>query len=131
MATKPTNPAKAQQYGIDWLYFAPSVSLRLVRSGDVDEIRQPSIQSSEYQKQLDEEIEEEHSDYRSRADSRDVALETPVLRANEVRYWSDFSRVFYLPRSLHQLPDVLDFENSEEDWAEGRTMFERYDAVRL
>lgn len=96
----------------------------------MDELRQPTISSSAYQKQLDEEVEED-PDIRARAAPRDGTLETPVLHRKDIRYWSDFSRVYYLPRSLHQLPDVLDFENSDEDWSEGKTMFERYDAVSL
>ncbi|VDC05087.1 unnamed protein product [Peniophora sp. CBMAI 1063] len=99
-------------------------------SGNVDELRQPSISTSVYQKHLDEEIVEDPADARGEAgaETRDGQLQAPILRASEVRYWSDFSRVYYLPRSLHQLPDALDFENSDEDWLEGKTAFERYDA---
>lgn len=103
------------------------------RAGPVDELRQPSIPLSAYQEQLDEEFEEDPADpeTRARAEPHEVGdTEVPVLRTNDVRYWSDFSRVYYLPRSLHQLPDVLDFENADEDWSEGKTLFKRHEAVR-
>lgn len=46
-----------------------------------------------------------------------------------IRYWSDFSRVYYLPRSLQQLPDPLPWEETCVDWRKGQDIFNRYNEV--
>ncbi|KAJ3806431.1 Misato segment II tubulin-like domain-containing protein [Lentinula aff. lateritia] len=43
-----------------------------------------------------------------------------------IRYWSDFNRVFYIPRTIQMLPDVPDWQQSEGDWALGQESFQRY-----
>ncbi|KAI0292754.1 tubulin domain-containing protein [Russula brevipes] len=52
----------------------------------------------------------------------------PPLRASEVRYWSDYNRVYYLPRSIHKLPDLADWEITGGDWQGGKETFLRYDS---
>lgn len=53
----------------------------------------------------------------------------PRLTPSTVRYWSDFSRVFFHPRSIVQINDyelassILPFEN----WASGEDLFRRLD----
>lgn len=47
----------------------------------------------------------------------------------DIRYWSDFSRVYYLPRSLQKLPDLSEWEESALNWNEGNELFKRFDEV--
>ncbi|KIK50577.1 hypothetical protein GYMLUDRAFT_182599 [Collybiopsis luxurians FD-317 M1] len=47
--------------------------------------------------------------------------------ASAIRYWSDFNRVFYTPRTIQMVPDVPDWRNSEGDWSLGQEIFERLD----
>ncbi|KAL2220892.1 tubulin domain-containing protein [Thermoascus aurantiacus ATCC 26904] len=73
--------------------------------------REPEIPQSEYQKCLDQ------------------GLPPPPLSSETVRYWSDFNRVFYHPRSIVQLND---YElNSKlmpfEDWSIGEELFRDLD----
>lgn len=73
--------------------------------------RQPTILPNEYQKSLD------------------LGLPAPQLTSESVRYWSDFSRLFYNPKSIVQLNE---YElNSQlmpfEDWAAGEELFNSVD----
>lgn len=45
-----------------------------------------------------------------------------------MRFWSDFNRVYYVPRSLHSVPRQ-GFE-SDQTWTNGRNAFMRLDTVR-
>jgi protein misato len=61
--------------------------------------------------------------------SLDAGEAAPELTSSHVRYWSDFSRVFYHPKSLNQL---YDYElNSSmrpfEDWHLGQELFKSLD----
>ncbi|KAJ9264347.1 hypothetical protein DTO212C5_7182 [Paecilomyces variotii] len=73
--------------------------------------QQPQIPQSEYQKSLD------------------LGLTPPPLTSETVRYWSDFNRVFYHPRSIVQLNDyelnsrLMPFEN----WEVGEELFKDLD----
>lgn len=68
----------------------------------------PEIQQSDFQRSLDEGIPNAHS-----------------LNTETVRYWSDFSRVFYHPRSIVQINDydlgstLMPFEK----WESGEDLF--------
>ncbi|KAI0049602.1 tubulin nucleotide-binding domain-like protein [Auriscalpium vulgare] len=93
-------------------------------SGPVDEIRQDPIPGSSYQTQLDEEVDEEPAELKRNAGKVPAV---PSLQSSDVRYWSDFNRVYYLPRSVHKLPDPADWENAEGDWNSGREAFQRYE----
>lgn len=55
----------------------------------------------------------------SRTESKQ-GQETP----SDIRYWSDFSQIDFLPRSLHRLPDTNGF-----DWQEGAQAFSRLNQV--
>ena len=46
-----------------------------------------------------------------------------------IRYWSDFSRVYYLPRSLQKLPDPPSWEETCVNWKEGQDIFNSYNKV--
>lgn len=62
------------------------------------------------------------SDYHK---SLDQGLPAPQLTSETVRYWSDFSRVFYHPRSIIQLNDYeLNSRTMPfEDWTVGEELF--------
>ncbi|CAL1697854.1 unnamed protein product [Somion occarium] len=78
------------------------------------------IPKSSYQERLDEEAE--LMDSEPTAD----AGRNRAKNNHNIRYWSDYDRVFYHPRSLHRLPDVPDYENTEGDWMGGQETFTRY-----
>ncbi len=71
----------------------------------------PPIPPSEYQRHLD------------------LGLPTPQIQDSDVRYWSDFNRVYYHPKSIVQLNE---YElNSQlmpfETWHTGEELFETLD----
>lgn len=82
------------------------------RAGNVVKQKDTPITQSEYQKALDEGIEE-----------------PPKLSTQTVRYWSDFTRAFYHPRSIVQINDyelgssILPFEQ----WSSGEDLFSSLD----
>jgi Tubulin domain len=98
------------------------------RDGTVDEIRHERIPDIAYQNQLDEEVEEDPAE--APPDPKESVV-VPPLGASDVRYWSDYNRVYYLPRSMHKLPDLADWEAEEGDWHGGKETFLRYNMVRL
>lgn len=57
----------------------------------------------------------------------DAGLDPPPLTTSTVRYWSDFSRVYYHPRSLVPLSefDVNDSLMPFEKWQVGMELFEK------
>ncbi|KAF9225313.1 tubulin nucleotide-binding domain-like protein [Gyrodon lividus] len=79
--------------------------------GDVIHQEQEQIPRSEYHSLL------EHEDDLS--DLEDKAIDL------KIRYWSDFSRVFFDPKSIQAVPDA--FEIVESDWNANREIFQRYD----
>jgi len=104
------------------------------RDGAVDEIQQDPIPDTAYQAQLDQETDED-----SDSDPQAAVLgqqpdpkkgsAVPPLVASDVRYWSDYNRVYYIPRSIHKLPDLADWETAEGDWQGGKETFLRYESV--
>lgn len=83
----------------------------LYRDGKEVVQQQTQIPQSEYQKNLDE------------------GLPAPQLSPETVRYWSDFNRVFYHPRSVIQLNDYeLNSRTTPfEDWDVGEEFFNDLD----
>lgn len=73
--------------------------------------REPPIPPSTYQTHLD------------------AGLEPPPLTTDTVRYWSDYSRVYYHPKSLVQLSEfeVNDKLMPFEKWEVGMELFENLD----
>ncbi|KAF9555209.1 tubulin nucleotide-binding domain-like protein [Agrocybe pediades] len=59
-------------------------------------------------------------------DSTTSATAEQNRNSGKIRYWSDFSRVYYLPRSLQKIPDPPDWETDNLNWAAGQELFERY-----
>ncbi|KAL5520438.1 hypothetical protein ACEPAG_9662 [Sanghuangporus baumii] len=79
----------------------------------ISEHRQEVIPKSEYQKRLDD-GEDGVEDY----------LENN--KSSDMRFWSDFNRVYYIPRSIQQVPDLPEWEANRGDWNHGKSIFERY-----
>lgn len=73
--------------------------------------QQPAIPQSDYQKSLD------------------AGLPAPQLTSETVRYWSDYNRLFYHPRSIVQLNDYeLNSRTMPfEDWEMGEELFNNLD----
>jgi len=91
-------------------------------SGDIHEFRQPAIPKSKYHIKLEETgglgVADEDQD-------QPWLLQKP----DEIRYWSDFSRVFYDSRSIQPLPDPVYGEPLRGDWKGGHELFYRYNVV--
>ncbi|EKM75095.1 hypothetical protein AGABI1DRAFT_64922, partial [Agaricus bisporus var. burnettii JB137-S8] len=49
-----------------------------------------------------------------------------ATNVQNIRYWSDYSHVYYLPRSIQRVPNVLHWENPGEDWKQSQNQFHRY-----
>ena len=92
------------------------------RGGDVHEHKQTTISKSEYHARL-----EETNDLGFMDTNDDT---THLLQnSSEIRYWSDFSRVFYVPNSIHAVPDPKYGELERGDWKGGSELFSRYNEV--
>ena len=99
----------------------------------MDEIQQDPIPDIAYQTRLDQETADGDSDPHAAAvpnqpDSEESSS-VPPLVASDVRFWSDYNRVYYIPRSIHKLPNLADWETAEGDWRGGKETFLRYDSV--
>ncbi|TFK37238.1 mtDNA inheritance protein Dml1 [Crucibulum laeve] len=91
-------------------------------NGDVTEYRQDLIASSAYQTRM-----EEQSDDLSPGSDSNNRLSQPMDQATgNVRYWSDFNRVYYIPRTIQRLPDPSEWESPEGGWLKGQETFSRY-----
>lgn len=66
--------------------------------------------------------DEKNFDGRSDADE--------VQTVGDIKYWSDFGRVYYLPRTVQTLPDPGEWESLDGDWNLGQAQFFRYNEVR-
>lgn len=81
------------------------------RDGNTVLQRQPAIEPHPYQQSLD------------------IGVPAPPLQAETVRYWSDFNRVFFNPKSIVQLNEyelnsqIMPFEN----WSAGQDLFREID----
>ncbi|KAJ3509360.1 hypothetical protein NLJ89_g5262 [Agrocybe chaxingu] len=85
-------------------------------SGKVVEHRQEPIQPSCYQTLS---VEEEASKLAAKHSARSP---TDI----DVRYWSDFGQLSYLPRSLQRIPDSLVWGNGNVNWNDGPEFFSRF-----
>jgi hypothetical protein len=61
----------------------------------------------------------------------DTGYTSSAVQRQDIRYWSDFNRLFYVPRTIQKVPDIPEWEDAEGNWAGGREMFTRYDEVSL
>ncbi|KAG6877914.1 hypothetical protein C0993_002400 [Termitomyces sp. T159_Od127] len=90
--------------------------LTLYRNGHIAEYRQDPIAKSAYHSISDSSDNTEHA-YQS-GDKRE-----------DIRYWSDFNQVPYLPRTVQKLPDPVEWCNPDGDWNRGQSTFTRHDEV--
>ncbi|KAJ7505868.1 Misato segment II tubulin-like domain-containing protein [Mycena galericulata] len=81
---------------------------------DPIEFKQDPIRKSHYQ------IDMEKMDGDEQDTLSDVQLQ-------DVRYWSDFNRLFYVPRTVQKLPDIPEWEDAEGNWTAGQQTFTRFD----
>lgn len=83
----------------------------MIRNGKTVIQKQPKIAQNEYQRSLDQ------------------GLPTPQLTASTVRYWSDFNRVYYHPRSIVQLSEYELNSQLEpfRNWETGAELFRDLD----
>jgi len=85
--------------------------LTIIRNGNTNVVRNDPIPQSTYQQHLDQ------------------GLSPPTLSTDSVRFWSDYNRVFYHPRSIVQLHEyevnsaLMPFER----WATGEDLFDNLD----
>ncbi|KAI0776815.1 tubulin nucleotide-binding domain-like protein [Trametes elegans] len=84
----------------------------------VVEYRQDPIPKSDYQTHLDQEETGERED-RNEAES---GAETA-----KIRYWSDYSRVYYHPRTAQKVPDIPEWERAEGEWSKSKELFQEYE----
>ncbi|KAF9039839.1 tubulin domain-containing protein [Panaeolus papilionaceus] len=83
-------------------------------SGITQQIKHDRVPKSVYQDRMEREVEKLSSDQE-------------LQGVGHVRYWSDFSRVYYLPRSLQKLPDRTELDSGGAEWSQGHELFNRYD----
>ncbi|EKM52417.1 uncharacterized protein PHACADRAFT_211670 [Phanerochaete carnosa HHB-10118-sp] len=89
-------------------------------SGETVQYCSEPIRRSEYHVQLEADGDE------SRLETDDQRDEAQV-NDSKVQYWSDYSRVYLHPRSVHRLPDLPDWDDAEGDWVNSSDTFQKYD----
>lgn len=94
------------------------------RNGDIVECRQDLIPKSAYQSHI------ETGSTLSEESPQDSGSHL-IQGAGDIRYWSDFDRVYYLPRSLQKLPDPPEWKSTNLGWNEGHEMFTRHNEVYM
>lgn len=94
------------------------------RNGDIVECKQDLIPKSAYQS---------HMEAGSTLPEETPLDSSPRLfqGAGDIRYWSDFDRVYYLPRSLQKLPDPPEWKSTDLGWDQGHEMFTRHNEVDM
>ena len=95
------------------------------RDADVVEYRQDPIPKSEYQNRLDEGEAEDGED------DTEEKKERSTIETGQIRYWSDYSRVYLHPRSMQRLPDLADWETADGDWNTSRESFRQHEQARI
>lgn len=101
-------------------------ALHCSREGTVVEYRQEEIPQSSYHAQLERESEEDDSPGKINEEQT-----LSHVSDSDVRFWSDYSRVFLHPRSSQRLPEPPDWESTEGNWLWSKEAFERHNAVRV
>ncbi|KAI6048054.1 tubulin domain-containing protein [Pisolithus marmoratus] len=81
--------------------------------GEVVRYEQERVPQSEYHTLLEAENE---------PNAMDLSDSPPETK---VRFWSDYSRVFFDPKSIQPVPDTA--ENIEGDWTANQELFRQYD----
>ena len=91
------------------------------RGGSVVEYKQDPVDKSLYQEQLEEELLFASP---NEPEPGPTQPDPFVVDESTVRYWSDYNRVDYHPRSIQKLPDLPDWDSGMGDWAAGKETFE-------
>ncbi|EIW74910.1 tubulin nucleotide-binding domain-like protein [Coniophora puteana RWD-64-598 SS2] len=100
--------------------------------GPIAQIKKQRVEKSAYHRMLDEEGEHETeavantnaTSHRKMHPANDQGKAQKAQDAGEIRYWSDFNRVYFDPRTVQGIPGGL--EGTEGDWDGGREVFARY-----
>ncbi|KAF9446263.1 tubulin nucleotide-binding domain-like protein [Macrolepiota fuliginosa MF-IS2] len=79
----------------------------------VDEFRQTRIAASTYHAKIEE-------------DSLDQSQTAVFTQPGNIRYWSDYSHVYCLPRSIQRVPSPPSPEGFEGNWKQSQDQFWRY-----
>ena len=87
------------------------------RDGRAVEYKQALVDKSRYHEQLEE---ENFLTSPNNPDPDPAQLDSFVVDESTVRYWSDFNRVDYHPRSIQKLPDLSDWDSGMGDWVAGK-----------
>ena len=110
----------------DYYHFCSRIPVLIFsfRNGGIVEYRQDLIPKSAYQSHMEA--------------GSTLSKETPhdsshrlIQDAGDIRYWSDFDRVYYLPRSLQKLPDPPEWKSTDLGWIQGHEMFTRHNEVNM
>lgn len=112
-------------YGVIWSLLQPDICFDFsFRNGGIVECRQDPIPKSAYQSHIEAgSTLSEESPYDS--------CPRVIQGAGDIRYWSDFGRVYYLPRSLQKLPDPPEWKSTDIGWNQGHEMFARHNEVDM
>ncbi|KAJ6455441.1 Misato segment II tubulin-like domain-containing protein [Mycena sanguinolenta] len=97
-------------FGVD-----ASTDRQTLWSGNAVECMQEPVSKSQYQ--IDMEESDMNTGYAS----------STAIQPEDIRYWSDFNRMFYVPRTIQKVPDIPEWEEAEGNWTGGHEMFTRYD----
>lgn len=95
----------------------------LLRNGLTHTYSAPKIPQSNYLIQLEETVDEEDDNEK---------LDPPASK--DVRYWSDYNHIYFLPESIHPLSISRPQSNGEDQevrWTEGCELFENYERVSI
>ena len=86
------------------------------------EYKQDPIGKSRYQEQFEEELL-----FTAPNDPapQPTQFDPLIVEESAVRYWSDYNRVNYHPRSIQKLPDLPDVDLGIGDWVAGREAFDK------
>ncbi|KAI0668848.1 tubulin nucleotide-binding domain-like protein [Trametes maxima] len=85
--------------------------------GGVLEYRQDPVPKSDYQTLLDQ----------GESDEQAGPAEAKAADASSIRFWSDYSRVYYHPRTAQKLPDLAEWEQSEGEWNASKEAFQKHE----
>ncbi|KAJ7258754.1 mtDNA inheritance protein Dml1 [Mycena haematopus] len=84
-------------------------------SEDAVEYKQEPVSKSHYQTDMEQ------------FDMTAGYASSAAIQPEDIRYWSDFNRLFYVPRTIQKVPDIPEWEDAEGNWTGGHEMFTRYD----
>lgn len=99
-----------RHYGLIFQLLVFSLLILRSRNGGIAEYRQAPIKKSGYHASLEDQDEGNPTE--------------------DIRYWSDFNRVYYVPRTVQKIPDAPDWESTDIDWNTGQDLFSHYNEVR-